>query len=588
MIPEATLSQIQDRLDIVEVVSAFVPLRRAGRNFKAPCPFHHEKTPSFMVSPDKQIFHCFGCGAGGNVFGFLMKAEKKDFLEVVESLAERTGVELPKAKPLSDERAKRYELFVKANALALDFYHQTLLRRPEASRARAYLNARGIGADAIESFKLGYAPDAWDSLCREAKDRCPAGVLENAGLALAKKEGGGHYDRFRKRIIFPILDAKGVCVAFGGRVLDDSLPKYLNSPETEIYTKGRHLYGLYQARTSIREKDTVIVVEGYMDLVACHQAGVTHVVASLGTALTSEQARLIKRHTRHVVILYDADKAGEMATLRGLEVLLEEGLEVKIVRLPEGYDPDSYVKQFGRERFDQALGAAQSLFDYKLAVLRQEHGDTLEGRVKTAGEMVDLFSKLENEILKSAWIKELSLRLSIPEDALVAEAKKAPGALKSFKEKGAELSGARPACETPIIERQVLGLVLESEEFLREARQAVAIEDFESAAIKKIFERVFGSPKPQAAELMNTFKEEPDVVRALALACAEAEAMADKRKCFFDCLAGLRRRRMLLQRQGIERELAAAQRTGDRSRIQQLMADFNELNKGMKKTHEKK
>lgn len=588
MIPEAVLNQIQDRLDIVEIISGFAPLRRAGKNFKAPCPFHHEKTPSFMVNPDKQIFHCFGCGAGGNVFGFLMKAEKKDFLEVVESLAERTGVELPRAKNFSPENARRSELIAKANQLALEFYHKTLLERPEAESARAYLKARGIGPAAIENFKLGYAPEAWDSLCRALKDRCPESLLEKAGLAIPRKEGGGSYDRFRKRIIFPILDIKGICVAFGGRVLDDSLPKYLNSPETEIYTKGRHLYGLHQARTAIREKDFVIVVEGYMDLVACHQSGVENVVASLGTALTSEQARLLKRHTQKTVILYDADKAGELATLRGLEIFLEEGMEVRVVRLPEGHDPDSYIKEFGRECFDEALKNAASLFDYKLSLLRQSHGDSLEGRVKIANEMVGLFTKIENQILKSALLKELSLRLSIPEEALTIEARKSIGHLKNFKDRATEAQGTRLVREIPMIERQILGLVLDSEEFWREARETVALEDFENAAVRKILGSVLVETRAHAAELMNGFKDDVEAVEVLALACAETESMSDKKKCFADCLVGLRRKRILVQRQGIELELAAAQRAGDRALIGRLMADFNELNKGIKQTHEKK
>lgn len=588
MIPEGVLSQIQGRVDIVEIISGFAPLRRAGRNFKAPCPFHHEKTPSFMVNPDKQIFHCFGCGAGGNVFGFLMKAEKKDFLEVVESLAERTGVELPKAKNFSPENARRSELLVKANQSALEFYHKTLLERPEAEAAREYLKIRGFGSAAIENFKLGYAPEAWDSLCRALKDHHSESLLEKAGLAIPRKEGGGFYDRFRKRIIFPIFDMKGICVAFGGRVLDDSLPKYLNSPETEIYTKGRHLYGLHQARTAIRQKDSVIVVEGYMDLVACHQAGIENVAASLGTALTSEQARLLKRHTLKAVILYDADKAGELATLRGLEIFLEEGMEVKVVRLPEGHDPDSYVKSFGRECFDEALKNALSLFDYKLNLLRQSHGDSLEGRVKIANEMVGLFGKIENQILRSALLKELSLRLSMPEEALTAEAKKSRGQLKNFKEQGSAAQGARTVRQIPMIERQVLGLILESEEFWREARETLTLEDFENSAVRKILGSVLAETLPHAAELMNSFKDDPETVEVLAQACAETESMSDKKKCFTDCLIGLQRKRILIQRQGIELELAAAQRAGNVKLIHKLMADFNELNKGIKKTHEKK
>ena len=312
MIPDALLNQIQDRTDIVEIISAYVPLKRAGQNFKAPCPFHHDKTPSFIVSPGKQIFHCFGCGAGGNVFGFLMKYEKNDFREVVQALADRAGIEIPKDRRSGLEE-ERFAEYAKANQWALDFYRNFLLKESQAEKARAYLKKRGLLDVTTAAFGLGFAPADWDRFYEALRGRVADPILEKLGLIIPKK-GGGYYDRFRDRLIFPILDTRGTCVAFGGRVLDDSLPKYLNSPESDFYSKGRNLYGLYQAKKPIRDRDAVVIVEGYMDLIACHQAGVQHVAASLGTALTSEQVRLIKRNTKNVFILYDADKAGEMAT----------------------------------------------------------------------------------------------------------------------------------------------------------------------------------------------------------------------------------------------------------------------------------
>ena len=596
MIPEAVLNQIQDRVDIVEVIASYVPLRRSGRNFKAPCPFHHEKTPSFMVSVDKQIFHCFGCGAGGNIFGFLMKMEKKDFPEVVEMLAERTGVEIPKDKAFSPEASKKFALFVKANQLAMDYYHKTLLNDRDAEKARAYLKSRGIKQSTIENFKLGWATESWDGFCRAAKGQCAESTLEKAGLLIQKKEGGGYYDRFRKRIVFPILDAKGVCLAFGGRVLDDSLPKYLNSPETEIYSKGRHLYGFYQARKAIHEKGSVIVVEGYMDLVACHQAGVQNVVASLGTALTRDQVRLLKRNTACAVMLYDADKAGEMATLRGLELFLEEEMEVKVVRLPENHDPDSFLNEFGRERFDGALRDAKSLFDYKFDLLKKQHGlETLEGKVRIANEMVLLFSKVQNQILKASWLKELALRLSIPEEALLSEMRKAgssSAALKSRltrQEEASEKLSARAVKNIPPLEKQMLGLVLDSAELWLVAREELRPDDFKNLTVRGVVSKILESEVfARAAEMMNDFKEDAEAVEVLSLACAETEVVLDKKKCFTDCMVRIKQGRIHTKRQGLEEELAAAQALGDRGKIQQIMADFNELNKGMKKIHERK
>ncbi len=586
MIPESVLNQIQDRIDIVEIISAYVPLKGAGRNFKAPCPFHPEKTPSFMVSADKQIFHCFGCGVGGNVFSFLMKQEKKDFREVVEMLADRAGVEIPKDKVISPQAVERSTALVKANEFAAGFYHRFLLEKKEAEDARLYLAKRGISDATIKNFKLGFAPDAWDGLCRAAKERIPDAVLEKAGLVVSKKEGG-FYDRFRRRILFPIVDVKGACVAFGGRVLDESLPKYLNSPETEIYIKGKHLYGFAQARKAIHDSDAVIVVEGYMDVIACHQAGVENVVASLGTALTVDQVRLVKRNTKNVFILYDADQAGELATLRGLELFLEEGLDVKIVRLPSGHDPDSFIKERGVGHFKEALSKAQTLFDYKLAILKEKFDPrAVEGRVKIANEMVLLFRKVPNEILRSVWVRELARELTLSEEALMTEVHKA-----AEKGKGFTVSAPPPPQnEVRSVEKLLIGLMLDHPDFVLRAREEVRADDFQHPAARNIVKRLLegANTSPLVSQLVNFYKDDPDAVRLISLSCAEIEAILDKQKTFADCLLWVKRSRITTQREGLRTEILAAQRQGDKNRINQLLYDFNELNKGMRKINEKK
>jgi DNA primase len=586
MIPEITLNQIQDRVDIVEIISAFVPLRRSGKNFKGNCPFHQEKTPSFMVNPDKQIFHCFGCGAGGNVFSFLMKSEKKDFREVVEMLADRVGIEIPKDKIIPRAVAERTEGIVKAHRVALEFYHQFLLHRDEASKARAYLKKRALNTKTISEFQLGFAPESWEALTFILRKEVPESILEKSGLVLARKEGG-FYDRFRNRIIFPILDAKGVCVAFGGRVLDDSLPKYLNSPETELYTKGRHLYGLYQARAAIREKDAAIVVEGYMDVIGCVQAGVQNVVASLGTALTPEQVRLVKRHTRNVFILYDADKAGEAATQRGLELFLEEDMEVRIVRLSEGHDPDSFIRDIGVEAFQKALDGAQTLFEYRLALLKKKYGmDTLESKVKIAGDMVRFFAKIRNEILLSAWTGQLAKELKLSEEALKAELRRSREGVEKVRRREPEL--VRSAVAGPrTVECILLGLFLECRDFLSEAKTSLSLEDFESPSMKKVMAHLFElndlSETPSVAHLINFYKDDPSVAPLLTRATAETERVPDKGKAFDDCVLWMKRSRVHQDRMRLQSQIEEAQRNGDKNRIQQLLRDFSELNKGMKK-----
>lgn len=586
MIPESILNQIQERTDIVEIISGFVPLKRSGRNFKAPCPFHHEKTPSFMVSPDKQIFHCFGCGAGGNVFSFLMKEERKDFREVVEMLADRAGIEIPKDKVVNSEALERAALFVKANQLAQDFYHAGLLSGKESQRARDYLKNRGISEATISHFKIGYASESWDSLSLAIKGKIPDTVLEKTGLVIPRKESG-FYDRFRHRVIFPILDLKGACVAFGGRVMDDALPKYLNSPESEGYHKGRHLYGLFQARKAVSEKDLAIVVEGYMDLIACHQAGVENVVASLGTALTVDQVKLIKRHTKNVVILYDADKAGELATLRGLELFLEEGLEVKIVRLLKGHDPDSYIKEFGTERFREMLDQAKTLFDYKLLLLKERFDHrAVEGKVKIANEMVLLFSKVQNEILRSAWLKELARELTLSEEALLAEMGKNESRPRSVR------SETRPPADSEIqtVEKLLIGLMLDDSDYIAQAREEIRADDFQHHKARDIAKRLLTieAESVAAAQLINFYKDDPEGVRLISLACAETEKILDKQRAFTDCVVWVKRLRIKAEREGLSAEILVAQREGDKNRINKLMYDFNELNKGMRKINEKK
>ena len=589
MIPDAILNQIQDRVDIVEVVSAFVPLKRAGRNFKAPCPFHHEKSPSFIVSPDKQIFHCFGCGAGGNVFGFLMKQEKKDFLEVVELLAEQTGIEIPKDKSFSPQVAEKKQQLIQANRFAQDFYHQFLLTKTESEIARRYLADRGIRESAITNFKLGYAPEAWDTLARAMKSEVSQSVFEKSGLVIPRKEGDGYYDRFRHRIIFPIVDAKGVCVAFGGRVMDQSLPKYVNSPETDVYSKGRNLYGLFQARKAIREKDSAIVVEGYMDLIACHQAGIENAVASLGTALTAEQVKLIKRNTNNVFILYDADSAGEMATLRGLELFLEEGLDVKIVRLPEGHDPDSYLLKFGAEKFRAELASAKTLFEYRLSLLKQQFdADSLEGKVKIANEMVSLFSKVPNEILRSAWTTELAKNLKLSEESLRAEIEKSERRAKNFTHEELPAVGLKTDFYT--VEKLLIGLLVDNPDLVAQAKSQLSEADFQSHETRSLAKRLFTASETatNAAQWISIYRDEPDFVHLISLACAEMDTVQDKKKTFEDCLLWIKRLRIKTERENLKGQIIAAEREGDKNRISKLMFDFIELNKGIKKINEKK
>ncbi|MDD5027638.1 MAG: DNA primase, partial [Candidatus Omnitrophica bacterium] len=338
-IPENILDDILARVDIVEIISGFLPLKKAGRNFKACCPFHHEKTASFMVSPDRQIYHCFGCGESGNAFKFLMRYERLDFPEAVEALARKAGVVLPRDETPGPKSSGLSTQVYRINELAANFYSANL-NSPAGLRAKEYLLKRTVRPETISALKLGFASDSWDGLLNYLRSKgASLGLLEKSGLAIAK-EGGGFYDRFRNRIIFPIFDIKGRVLGFGARVLDNTLPKYVNSPETAVYTKGKNLYGFNLAKDGIRENDFVVIVEGYLDFILPFQEGLKSITASLGTALTIEQARFLKRYTHNVVMVYDADTAGELATLRSLDIFIEEEMNVRVVSLPKGLDPD--------------------------------------------------------------------------------------------------------------------------------------------------------------------------------------------------------------------------------------------------------
>ncbi|MDD4238136.1 MAG: DNA primase [Desulfotomaculaceae bacterium] len=367
LIPEDIVEAVRQRSDIVEVVSRYVQLKKKGKNHTGSCPFHSERTPSFTVTPEKQIFYCFGCGTGGDVFKFLMLKDNLSFQEAVAVLAQQVGVTIPADEsPAQQDKERRLSLIREVNKLARDYFRQTLQQHGAAANARKYLARREVTLELQEEFQLGFALSEWNSLLGflESKGFTPKQAAE-AGLVV-KTEAGRYYDRFRNRLIFPIWDATGQITGFGGRVLDDYLPKYLNTPETLFFSKGRILYGLHLARAAIREKGHVVVMEGYMDVVTAHQHGIKNAVASMGTALTQEHGRLLTHYSRDVVIAYDADAAGEAATVRSLDLLEELGCQVRVLRLPDGKDPDEFLKKHGSQTWETLVTGAPLLFQYKL------------------------------------------------------------------------------------------------------------------------------------------------------------------------------------------------------------------------------
>ncbi|HEV2282335.1 MAG TPA: DNA primase [bacterium] len=410
--------EIRRRINILDVVSVHVTLKRSGRRYTGLCPFHSEKTPSFTVNPELGFFYCFGCHAGGDVFDFVMRTGGVPFPDALAELAGRAGITLERTAEEEQQGGERERLLrTVAEAAA---YYRAQLAAEAGAPARRYLAERGVDAAAAEAFRLGYAPAGWDGLLRALRARGFDGAaLEQAGLAIARAGGDGHYDALRQRLIFPIHDLQGRPVAFGGRALDDATPKYLNTRETALFAKGRTLYALDTARAAIRESGEAVVVEGYMDALACHQFGVTNAVASLGTALTPDQVLLLKRFAGRAVLVYDADASGMDAAERGLGVFEQAELPVRVAVLPGGADPDEFMREKGVEAFRALLDGAQSVFDYRFAMASARHdGRTVEGKVGIVDEMSQLIIIAPNPVRQSEYVRLLAERLGVREDAI--------------------------------------------------------------------------------------------------------------------------------------------------------------------------
>ena len=415
-ISEEILERIKNENDIVEVISETVRLKRSGRNFMGLCPFHNEKSPSFSVSQDKQIYKCFGCGEAGNVISFVMKNRNMSFLDAVKYLASRANITLELQNEKKDKSLQKKELLYRVNLEAGKFFFSNLMSN---DTAKEYFLNRGIKLETIRSFGLGYANNSWNSLMNHLKRKnISEQLMIEAGLLSVNPEKNRKYDRFRNRVMFPVFDYRGKVIGFGGRVLDDSKPKYLNSPETLVFQKGTNLYGLNFALKHNMKERYFIIVEGYMDLITLHQYGITNVVASLGTALTINQARLLKRYADKVVISYDADMAGQMATMRGLEILRTAGFDVRVLSIPQGKDPDEFVRSNGKEAFLKLINSAEPLIDYRLK--KAEEGidfKNSQSSILYAKKVMNILSDLD-PLEKDVYIKKASENTGIKEQIL--------------------------------------------------------------------------------------------------------------------------------------------------------------------------
>ncbi len=429
-ISESKISDIREQTDIVELISQYVSLKRAGANHTGLCPFHSEKSPSFSVNSARQFFHCFGCGVGGDVFSFLMKTEGLAFPDAVRRLAERAGVELEERSlsPEEEQREEQRERLYRINEVTAAYFHQLLMENPSGESARKYMKTRGYGRKAAAEYQIGFALDSWEGLRKHLETQGfsteDARVL---GLIRPGKQGRGDYDLFRGRLIFPVYDLSGRIIAFAGRVLDNSKPKYINSPESPIYHKGRILFGLYQARQAMRQSGEVLLVEGYFDQLALYRAGFPQVVATCGTALTSDHAKLLKRYVQRVVLLFDQDSAGKQATFKAMTTLQAEGVPASVIELPSGDDPDSFLQKQGVDAFRLRLDSARSAMDLFIDDTLTQAGAGIEQRVKAAEQIVAQISGLCSELEQDLYLKELAQRSGIELERLRQELKKGVG-----------------------------------------------------------------------------------------------------------------------------------------------------------------
>jgi DNA primase len=463
--PRDFIDSVRSASDIVRLVADYVPLKQAGQRLKGLCPFHQEKTPSFSVDPARQLFYCFGCQTGGDVFKFVQQYEKLEFGEAVEFLAKRFGVPLPQAgRPVNDLRGRVLDI----NKAAEEFFRARINDAAGAACCR-YLESRGLGGETVAKLRLGYAPDSWEGLRSHLLARhFKPHELVQAGLTLTRKSGQGEYDRFRDRLIFPIRDVGGRTIAFGGRALGDAEPKYLNSPETPAYVKGEHLYGLDLAREAIRREGYVVVVEGYMDLAALLQAGIDNVVASLGTAFTPNQAKLLARFTERIVFSYDGDAAGAAATMRSVDALIERGFHVRVVELPAGQDPDDAIKSRGAEAYLALVRGAPEYLQF--VINREARGRNLgrpEEQVAAVNAVLPHIGRLRSPIERATWSSRLADALGIDDELVLQE-------LRAVVKRPGSTVRHRPRPKAPKqAEARLVSLLLGSEQAREELQDSL-------------------------------------------------------------------------------------------------------------------
>ncbi len=583
LISEEIINQIRDRVDIAEVVGHHVSLTRAGQNLKGLCPFHQEKSPSFTVNSSKQIFHCFGCQTGGDVFTFLTRITGSSFPEVVRDLGRKVGIEVQEAAGQSGPLAAQTARVESLNQAVVGWFRQNLQDPKLGGEARAYLIGRGITDATLERFAVGFAPNEWDGLSKALMMQgFTAAELAMAGLTVARERAAtGFYDRFRARVMFPITDLRKRVVGFGGRILGEGTPKYLNSPDTLLFKKGQTLYALDHAREAVARLKTVIVVEGYFDAVALHQAGLTHTVATLGTALTAEHIQVLRRFASKVVLLFDPDQAGVRAALRGLDLFVNSGIGVKVVTLPAGEDPDTYVRKEGPEAFARLEEQAPSLLDFALEhSLSRAESSTIEGRIRSVDDVLRILQKSEHPIEREERIRVVAERLGISQQRLI---ERYPALVQSKGRRPAatQSAGPIPATFKGVSEERDLVYLLLHGHLTPADVQRLRPEAFSVPACRSLVEaalsRLDRDGRVGLRLLLDAVADHPDCGSLATELSMREDHFDDMKAHIAGCFETLDRKRAEAVFRDLIAQLKAAEREGRLEDARMLNAQVNEL-----------
>ena len=566
---EEIIEEVRQNNDIVDIISQYVHLTRKGRNYFGLCPFHNEKSPSFSVSPDRQIFHCFGCGVGGNVYTFLMKIEGITFVEALEQLAERANIQLPKTENSIDSFKEELKSKVyKVNEFTAEFYHQNLYK-PTAKTAQEYVKKRKLNQETLQAYKIGFS-GKFDELYRALKAQGfeEKEILES-GL-VNKNDNGTYIDRYRNRLMFPICDARGKVIAFGGRVLDDSKPKYINSPENIVYSKGRHLFGLNVAKKESNKR--ILIVEGYMDVISLHQRGITNVVAALGTALTEQQGWLLRKTTEQVILGFDADGAGQTAVARSMEILQNMGCDMRVLQIEGAKDPDEYILKYGEGRFKLAMDNAISLVEFKVKNLKKELNIENTGdKIKFLKEISKILAKVDNIMEREIYIEKISKGYNISQEAIYAEVNKLiySGTKEEKKLELKEVNKAKvQEKETEIInqdlkkrENTIIALLLDADKqtYLK-IKEKIKPEDFKDETNRKIAEVLYQELEKDECNINSLISEFDENTQShITMVMATDYEIEKVDKAIDDILSKYEREKLNARKQEILKELDKVQ-----------------------------